>query len=250
MDTILEDLLTLQHENEMYIEQMKFALVAESYIYLRETGTELVLEADSIKEKISKFIKTLKEKVHNFVSKIKEFIANRRKAMTKRIAAKKNKGETVTLKGFNPAKIKYSTVEENIKSSVDELLDAANKLYDNVQGNLKGAMNEFDAACEQNIQKFDSYKLSLGVEAPHKYEVKDAIDFFEKYNEGMGPYLQKFEKDMNDICNKIDRNFSGIQNIGNAIVWSMKSSRILDLCSRWTGLATSIYRLSERIILA
>lgn len=96
MDSILEEFLFIYHENNIFFERLKFSLIAESYTYLRDTGTEMVFEGANFKSIIDKVIgwlKHAKEKIKELFDKFMNLFRKKGKEAIKQAKAKEKQNQ-------------------------------------------------------------------------------------------------------------------------------------------------------------
>ena len=206
MDGILEELLTIEHENDMFFEGLKFSLIAESYTCLRETGTEMILEGvdfKKIKESVVKWVINLKEKLKTLWEKIKGIFAQRLKRqqrVQKRLGADK-----VHLKGGYNKKVldidfiekTFTDAHQNITNIVD---DYANKLKESIVYDLNSPDIIHDI--EKEAERVEDLKnLYTPVEQDAIYYVAPAEECVNNYKSIVDSITNQYNS-LQDHCQK------------------------------------------------
>ena len=206
MDGILEELLTIEHENDMFFEGLKFSIIAESYTCLRETGTEMILEGvdfKKIKETVVQWIKNLKEKLKNLWEKIKGIFAQRlkkEKRVQKRLGQDK-----VHLKGGYDKRVldidfiekSFTDAHQNITNIVD---DYANKLKESIIYDISSP--DILQDIEKEAEKVEDLKnLYAPVEQDAIYYVAPAEEYVNNYKRMVDSITNQYNS-LQDHCQK------------------------------------------------
>lgn len=186
--SVMEYAVNLINENELFIEKLNMAILAEEYVYLKENGKEMVWEAVDIRSIISKAIEWFRNMLskistmaNSVIAKIQSQLDDNSLFLTKHPKYKLK--DTVVLGGYDPkffTNRDFAAIHDNVNDFIKSL--------DNFEWEeaLKDA-NQFKKDCMLHFSELFEKKI-------REYDPEEAYNFLYDYRREITFFRKEFDE--------------------------------------------------------
>ena len=194
----MDFMLQVAYENEMNMKNLDIAIMAEEYVFLRESGQEMVYEDTKLQSIIDKFksgVKWLWEQIQKFFKTVQKKFDEILKLDDRFLDKYKDKaaGKTAMINGWAIEALDCDAIADVGESSIKSIRDGSDRVFEDLINNDKTTkyedfMKSMEAALKAATGKSpvkELYRDSLtsmkkDVKAERSYSADKAIELFGK----------------------------------------------------------------------
>lgn len=229
MDSVFEEFLIINHENTMFFEKLKFAMIADEYVQLRENG--VILEGVNFKSIIDRVVQWLKD-IKNKIKKLfQKFIGLFKKKSNEALkqTAQQNKDkensktnyypkddkfqlpkkDTVTLIGPDPEYIFGMRFYNTFITCAQQIFSAADYIETEMPIYSKKSIDNITIELDDNIKEVKEFiddiesKTSEEKYKKYEYKISNAYSVLTQYDTKHLDNMHNLQDKFLDTCNKL-----------------------------------------------